>query len=772
MDDNLVSLPNLTTDPPPANASSVAVPGSPTSRPASQTTSMEQSVKLFKVFEALRNGDTAALQTLTTTADGADVSLPGTTILHVTVQAADLPIVESVLKTATEKELNAKDKDGNTPLHIAASLGRAHLVKTLLEHPDIDDTVANHHGKTALDVARTPDVFQHLQLARSMWHESKVQEIHTLVAADAYEDLENLVADHRVRAIIDVNSPQLATDPATTESGGGLLHEAARKKDVKLIQMLLLNGADPFFRDRKGKLPQDVTKDDRTRAILKKSPAAAAAQRGIQEKSILGSNASLNSTSPSDSAVGSKEAREMKGYLKKWTNYTSGYKLRWFVLEDGVLSYYKHQDDAGSACRGAINMRIARLHMDPKEKLSFEILGKSSVKYHLKANHQVEAKRWFWALNNAIQWSKDEARQEARKSGQVAESARRHSRVDQIDRTETNNSIGPSTLTPDGHAAASNHRSGSSATLAGDVDADGSVYEPSVIGDELAQTQSHTGHQFDGDIDDDEDLYDDASGHDPQPASKDAFNVAAQSARMQLDLLAHVSAALASERAQQPDLRISDPSVESVLTSYDTAVRNLRGLMGDLQRISRDHDAYWQHRLEREANVRRLWEDSMARVAKEQEDLQKNLGESEEKRKRTKRALRDVLDSQDPSSAISRSRAATFEHDLNESVANTKLDTQEPGTPRSKKTFHDHDISDDESDMDDEFFDAVDAGEVVVKDALPVTPAITQPAGESSRALEIAKSYRGYEDGVRERLKLDADNRPKVSLWVSMFSCV
>ena len=33
----------------------------------------------------------------------------------------------------------------------------------------------------------------------------------------------------------------------------------------------------------------------------------------------------------------------MKGYLKKWTNYTSGYKLRWFVLEDGVLSYYKHQ---------------------------------------------------------------------------------------------------------------------------------------------------------------------------------------------------------------------------------------------------------------------------------------------------------------------------------------------------------------------------------------------------------------------------------------------
>ena len=104
----------------------------------------------------------------------------------------------------------------------------------------------------------------------------------------------------------------------------------------------MLNGADPFRRDRKGKLPQDYTKDDRTRAILKRSPAAAAAQRGIQEKTILAGQAQPGAPSES-SGMGSKESREMKGYLKKWTNYTSGYKLRWFVLEDGVMSYYKHQ---------------------------------------------------------------------------------------------------------------------------------------------------------------------------------------------------------------------------------------------------------------------------------------------------------------------------------------------------------------------------------------------------------------------------------------------
>ena len=59
-------------------------------------------------------------------------------------------------------------------------------------------------------------------------------------------------------------------------------------------------------------------------------------------------------------------------------------------------------------------MRIARLNMDAQDKTRFEIHGKSSVKYHLKANHVVEAKRWFWSLNNAIQWAKDEAKEEER----------------------------------------------------------------------------------------------------------------------------------------------------------------------------------------------------------------------------------------------------------------------------------------------------------------------------------------------------------------------
>jgi hypothetical protein len=32
---------------------------------------------------------------------------------------------------------------------------------------------------------------------------------------------------------------------------------------------------------------------------------------------------------------------QMKGWLYKWTNYLKGYQKRWFVLSNGLLSYYR-----------------------------------------------------------------------------------------------------------------------------------------------------------------------------------------------------------------------------------------------------------------------------------------------------------------------------------------------------------------------------------------------------------------------------------------------
>lgn len=745
-----------------------------TTSAAPQSVSIEQSVRLFKIFEALRSGDTSAIAKASK-ADGGS-GLQGTSVLHLAVQCAEPAVIEYVL-SQPETDVNVKDSDGNTALHLASSLSRIPIVKLLLEQKNINDSVQNYHGKTALDLARNPDVFQQLQLARSVFIETNVRRIQQLVAQKDYGRLEQLINDSRVKPVLDINIPELAAEPATVMDGGTLLHEAARKKDLQLAQLLLLNGADPFRRDRKGKLPQDVTKDERTRALLKKSPAAATAQRNIQEKTILGDSGSASALPNLEGGPGSKESREMKGYLKKWTNYTSGYKLRWFVLEDGVLSYYKHQDDAGSACRGAINMRIAKLHMDPKDKLHFEIHGKSSVKYDLKANHQVEAKRWFWALNNAIQWTKDEAKEESKKQEQD-----NAARTSQIERQKTRESDVPSsardTLVPGSSVAL-----GVSTPLAGSTIAESVAgYEPS----DMDATSTHGRNMsranasvIDGDIDDDDEYGDDASSHELRPASKDAFSITAQSAKLQLGLLEQVSAALQGEKARNPELQLGDPTIVQALASYETAVVNLKGLLADLLRISRDHEAYWNYRLEREQNIRRLWEDSMAKVAREQEELETRIGESEDKRKRTKRALKEVLEGQVGTPPATATAAA----------AGSPFDSPKDGINRRQTIAEltNIDISDDEVDDEEEFFDAVDAGEVEVVESLPqiksplqspttaafdeksgTAPQIAVSADVNEKAAIIARSYRGYEDGIRKKLKLEADNRPKVSLWVSI----
>jgi oxysterol-binding protein 1 len=763
---------------------------------ADKSVSLEQSVRKFRIVEALRSGDTASIsKAIRETAEGgprASTSsatttsagpLDDTTILHLAIQCAEFPVVEYVLSDgAAYLDVNAKDKDGNTPLHIAASQGRTQIVRLLLEQKDINDAMPNYHGRLAIDMARNPDIFQQLQLSRSLFAESKVRQVQDLVVRGDYKALEQVLEEPRLKTVLDINSTEFASEPITVQSGGTLLHEAARRRNKQLIQVLLLHGADPFRRDRKGRLPQDVTKDDVTRAMLKRSPAAVAAQRGIQEKAVLGHAASQGAATatPGDPVVG-KESREMKGYLKKWTNYRKGYQLRWFVLEDGVLSYYKHQDDAGSACRGAINMRIAKLLMSPDEKTKFEIIGKSSVKYTLKANHEVEAKRWFWALNNSIQWTKDQAKAEERQKARSAELLRQ-AKNDQNSKTPELSINEPQSenasvserrnssqmLRSYSSAKISAHKSEFAGTsTAGSIDDDMADFDHD---DQMSKAAGNGGPAIPGDDDDDDDFGDDVSTHDAPTASKDAFNITAQSARLQLETISQVNAALVSEASRSPNITLTDPKVSQALSTYDAAIRSLTGLVGDLLRISKDRDAYWQYRLDRETDMRRMWEESMAKVAHEQEELEARVGEAEMKRKLTKRALRDVMES-----GLTEPPLSSQSMDDSEILPQGADDFEPQKSPTKSITRRQTlaqiaNLSDSESEDEEEFFDAVDAGEVEVAE-MPPSEAAPLDVGEKavivSGGLDLSSSFKGYENGIRKRLKMDADDRPKISLWVS-----
>lgn len=781
--------------------STAAGNGKSTSPIQEKGVSIEQSVRKFKIFEALRHGDTAFISKAIR--ESGDYKLDDTTILHLAIQCAEIPVVDYVVSNAAGSlDINARDKDGNTPLHIAAAQGRGQIVSLLLAQAGVSESIANYRGQTPLDVARTPDIFQQLQLSRSIFVEAKIKEIQGLIANGDYNTLGQVLEEPRVKTVLDINGGEFSSDITTIQSGGTLLHEAARKRDHKLIQVLLLHGADPFRRDRRGKLPQDVTKDDTTRAMLKKSPAAVAAQRGIQEKAVLGNATSqgIMASTPGDALAG-KESREMKGYLKKWTNYRKGYQLRWFVLEDGVLSYYKHQDDAGSACRGAINMRIAKLNMDPTEKTKFEIIGKSSVKYSLKANHEVEAKRWFWALNNSIQWSKDQAKEEEKRNQEHAESLRqaRAQYGGKGSSTDTATEVGAATpsdtrrnseqssrIVPSiSIGRAPSQRVGFVATSAagsvGDDEETGTAYgsyEPSFMG-EFSRVHSH-GPNTHMDADDDDEEYGEEDQQQNMHKAKDAFDITAQSAKLQLDMMTQVNTALQAEQTKNPAMAISDPAIMQAISTYDGSVRSLKGLLQDLLRISKDRDAYWQNRLEREAEMRRMWEESMAKVAKEQEELEARMGESELKRKMTKRTLREAIES------ASRPESRGEPDQGTDAEALEAVTLAGDGTARRRKSTISQrrksiaaemvTISDSDSEDDEEFFDAVDAGEVEVSELPPPSPPAEVPVEEVDEkegqevvlagGVALKSSFHGYEDGIRKRLKMDADNRPKISLWV------
>jgi oxysterol-binding protein 1 len=732
------------------------------------------------------------MSTTSATGSGMVVNLEDSSILHLAVQCAEIPVVEYVLSDgAGTIDINARDKDGNTALHLAAQQGRGPVVRLLLEQPDINDALPNFHGRLPLDVARTPDIFQQLQLSRSLFADTKIKEVQGLVLQGDYRRLSEVLEEPRVKTVLDINGGEFASDITTIQSGGTLLHEAARRRNKDLIQVLLLHGADPFRRDRRGKLPQDVTKDDATRAMLKKSPAAVAAQRGIQEKAVLGnaSQQGASHTVPSDALAG-KDGREMKGYLKKWTNYRKGYQLRWFVLEDGVMSYYKHQDDAGSACRGAINMRIAKLNMDPTEKTKFDILGKSSVKYHLKANHEVEAKRWFWALNNSIQWTKDQAKEEDKQRERSAELLQQakaeHSGVLKkqwaIDEQSETTSVAETRRNSSQAQSAIGKPAGTRVAFAGNgsaEDDEGTTYgsyEPSFLGGETGKVSSNVNTPHD--VGDDDEEYGEGSSDREAPANKDAFGITAQSAKLQLEMMSSVNAAFQAQQAKNPNLPISDAVAVQAVQAYDSSISNLTGLIGDLLKISKDRDAYWQYRVDREAGMRRMWEESMAQVAREQEILEARVGEAEEKRKLTKRALREVIEGGVSVTSRPGSRGEPND-ELQEALERVVLHTDGTASKRRSTVSSARrksvlmevtNMSESESEDDEEFFDAVDAGEVEVAPTLPPSsPPLSEqqrPLKGDVKELDISPSFKGYENGIRKRLLMDADNRPKISLWV------
>ncbi|XP_035391866.1 oxysterol-binding protein 2-like [Electrophorus electricus] len=102
--------------------------------------------------------------------------------------------------------------------------------------------------------------------------------------------------------------------------------------------------------------------------------------------------------SPVSSDVQGPGPDTYKGWLFKWTNYLKGYQRRWFVLRNGLLSYYRTQAEMAHTCRGTIT--LATVHIEVGDTCHL-VLTSGGRSYHLKACSEGECQRWVSALQQA-----------------------------------------------------------------------------------------------------------------------------------------------------------------------------------------------------------------------------------------------------------------------------------------------------------------------------------------------------------------------------------
>ncbi|GAA5952324.1 hypothetical protein JCM21900_003782 [Sporobolomyces salmonicolor] len=825
----------------------------------------EESLRAYKLLDSLRKGDQAAILPFLEEAQQADTagarkpvvgetgSLSGadssgtSTPLHLAVRCAKHATVDFVYKHHPAS-VNAQDARGQTPVHLAAALDRRDVLAFFLAQENVDDMIRDLSGKTCLEVAATPEAAGVITLSRYKCNEMFLALLAAYIASPASDAAlsRSSTVQPPTPSLSTQTSPLSSTTPAFSSpqsthqplpiqvsaasghvsnaaaeklyhfiakprarcldfamqdhgSGTTVLHEAVRRKDLGLIKLVLGRGGDVLARDRKGKLPVDLAKDERIKSVLRQ--AANSEGKALQAASKEG-GAGAGAAAP---LLGKPPS--MRGYLSKWTNMARGWRSRWFVLENGVLSYYRSQEDEGKASRGSISMSVARVAPPETDKLKFTVsnkLGKSMPSFYLKGNHPVEAMRWVEVLRQNIEYARDQTA---------------------LSKTNT----AGSTYAPSITGTLDSRRPSDVPRPTGDDNAGSSPAESageSVLGDD---------ETFNGDEDD-------------IVPHEDDFHLLAQGTKTQLELTQQLLDSLVVV-GESPSLRGSENGGSSrpasvlsasgrqadVKEALKRSLASLDSMLDDYIDVVRQRERYFVHKYEKEVDAKRMWEESMKEVAAQHAALEVELQKASRDNTRRKRALQEVranlgAASPGPSPRVSMLDAAgaaaaqagplpspvpepstpTTPFHLPEDGArplpsplrSPRLGPQRPAEParsraatvslspartRGRATTmqalgpadleqivdsalhgEDGEESSDEDD-DDEFFEAIEAGVIPLEDGeggveqASADDHRTQPAKEYVDKLDLTP-YKGYAK-LRTSLPITNDNRPSVSLW-------
>lgn len=90
----------------------------------------------------------------------------------------------------------------------------------------------------------------------------------------------------------------------------------------------------------------------------------------------------------------------MEGYLNKYINVVYRWRPRYFVLKNGILTYYDSKEDAP---KGTIHLKISEIDLTPEDPLKI-IINSGTKTLQIRANTIGEKIKWL----NALRASKEE----------------------------------------------------------------------------------------------------------------------------------------------------------------------------------------------------------------------------------------------------------------------------------------------------------------------------------------------------------------------------
>ncbi|KDN39640.1 hypothetical protein RSAG8_08668, partial [Rhizoctonia solani AG-8 WAC10335] len=706
--------------------------------PMATSTSPQDPLWQVKLLAALRAGDLAQIQGFLNdirpsharksdvgSVESSNLEERAATILHFAIRGASCETVELVLSNKyISPNMSCATDPGFTAIHLASSLGRADILKVLLEQDAADDTIMDTRGRSAIDLTKDQKTLNVLRDSQEAFRRGFLTALSRYVTAP----VQPTPPPDSSELLWFLRSPRIRLlDLSVLESGTTLLHEAIKRRDQALVEAAVHAGADVFVRDQRGRglLDGDKDKDgERIRAFL--------LQYLNQDVTLIGTT--LN------------EPPSHKGYLSKYANMAKGYNTRWFVLKDDMLSYYRTREDEGLAIRGAVSVRTARLKTTPGDKLRFEIHAHApstqsghatptaGQKWYMKADHPGEVARWVQMIDRSIEFYQQKDRQ-LPIPGSDADSIK--STNDGSKRTK---SLRSSVDILRGWSGRSNHSASRSRT---------SVNHPAPPMESNASQTSRDAPDTLGIPDDDTRSHSSDESSSSTVPHEDRFHLQSRSLQMDIDLA----------RQLLDQLALPSDSSSRLLEVKSALERNLLTVKDGIDQyitMAGQREIWYAGRVEREADARRMWEENVVTLANQSERVERELVRSVQINKGQRRALRTLLNASGHDEPSTPRATIDLVSPLDEAPVSSIAAPEVP-TPTVIERPKAEDILGGEDSETDEFFDAIESG---VISNLP-SAILPRPSLPPSLDMEV---YQGYKN-LRDRLPISNDNRPPVSLW-------